>query len=99
MPNSDCLSRICLFQVALDAIEELCYEMELHRPEALDEYAVFLVTHRGNVALKCQPQHILYKMRQKRVCVYLCRSECASTEQARVHPGYRNRGRDGGHQL
>uniref|UniRef100_A0A3Q1EQP9 Myosin XVA n=1 Tax=Acanthochromis polyacanthus TaxID=80966 RepID=A0A3Q1EQP9_9TELE len=34
--------------VALDVIEELCQEMELHRLEALDEYAVFLVTHRGN---------------------------------------------------
>uniref|UniRef100_A0A3Q2YR17 MyTH4 domain-containing protein n=1 Tax=Hippocampus comes TaxID=109280 RepID=A0A3Q2YR17_HIPCM len=34
--------------VALDAIEELCYEMDLHRVEALDEYAIFLVTHRGN---------------------------------------------------
>ncbi|KAL6102536.1 myo15a [Pungitius sinensis] len=33
--------------VALDVIEELCYEMELHRMEALDEYAVFLVTHKG----------------------------------------------------
>ncbi|KAM6966388.1 LOW QUALITY PROTEIN: unconventional myosin-XV [Tautogolabrus adspersus] len=33
--------------VALDVIEELCYEMGLHRVEALDEYAVFLVTHRG----------------------------------------------------
>ncbi|XP_029914219.1 unconventional myosin-XV [Myripristis murdjan] len=33
--------------VALDAIEELCYEMGLHRPEALDEYAIFVVTHRG----------------------------------------------------
>ncbi|XP_077940214.1 unconventional myosin-XV isoform X2 [Gasterosteus aculeatus] len=33
--------------VALDVIEELCYEMELHRTEALDEYAVFLVTHKG----------------------------------------------------
>uniref|UniRef100_A0A3Q4A9S9 MyTH4 domain-containing protein n=1 Tax=Mola mola TaxID=94237 RepID=A0A3Q4A9S9_MOLML len=32
--------------VALDVIEDLCFEMELHRPEALDEYAVFLVTHR-----------------------------------------------------
>lgn len=37
-----------LFQVAIDVIEELCYEMGLHRAEALDEYAVFLVTHRGN---------------------------------------------------
>uniref|UniRef100_A0A8C6T9A7 MyTH4 domain-containing protein n=1 Tax=Neogobius melanostomus TaxID=47308 RepID=A0A8C6T9A7_9GOBI len=33
--------------VAVDVIEELCFEMELHREEALDEYAVFLVTHRG----------------------------------------------------
>ncbi|XP_068613626.1 unconventional myosin-XV-like [Brachionichthys hirsutus] len=33
--------------VALDVIEELCYEMGLHRAEALDEYAVFLVTHKG----------------------------------------------------
>ncbi|KAM8723613.1 unconventional myosin-XV [Acanthopagrus schlegelii] len=33
--------------VALDAIEELCYEMGLQRAEALDEYAIFLVTHRG----------------------------------------------------
>ncbi|KAK2833709.1 hypothetical protein Q5P01_017598 [Channa striata] len=33
--------------VALDVIEELCYEMGLQRAEALDEYAVFLVTHRG----------------------------------------------------
>ncbi|KAM6957849.1 unconventional myosin-XV [Aplochiton taeniatus] len=33
--------------VALDAIEELCYEMGLHRVEAMDEYAIFVVTHRG----------------------------------------------------
>ncbi|XP_067334406.1 unconventional myosin-XV isoform X2 [Channa argus] len=33
--------------VALDVIEELCYEMGLQRTEALDEYAIFLVTHRG----------------------------------------------------
>lgn len=72
MPNSDCLNRICLFQVALDAIEELCCEMELHRPEALDEYAIFLVTHRGNEAPKCQqPQHILYKIQQKCLCVFV----------------------------
>ncbi|KAE8282979.1 Unconventional myosin-XV Unconventional myosin-15 [Larimichthys crocea] len=32
--------------VASDVIEELCYEMGLHRLEALDEYAVFLVTHK-----------------------------------------------------
>ncbi|KAA8584875.1 hypothetical protein FQN60_003569, partial [Etheostoma spectabile] len=33
--------------VALDVIEELCYEMGLQRAEALDEYAIFLVTHKG----------------------------------------------------
>uniref|UniRef100_A0A3B3HW44 MyTH4 domain-containing protein n=1 Tax=Oryzias latipes TaxID=8090 RepID=A0A3B3HW44_ORYLA len=33
--------------VALDVIEELCFEMGLQRLEALDEYAVFLVTHKG----------------------------------------------------
>lgn len=47
------MTRISLFQVALDVIEELCYEMGLHRAEALDEYAVFLVTHRGNKDLSC----------------------------------------------
>lgn len=36
--------------MATDVIEELCYEMGLQRAEALDEYAVFLVTHRGNSA-------------------------------------------------
>lgn len=39
---------ISVYQVASDVIEELCYEMGLQRAEALDEYAVFLVTHRGN---------------------------------------------------
>ncbi|XP_075318584.1 unconventional myosin-XV [Odontesthes bonariensis] len=33
--------------VALEVIEELCYEMGLHRPDAMEEYAVFLVTNRG----------------------------------------------------
>ncbi|KAL7829701.1 hypothetical protein AOLI_G00305860 [Acnodon oligacanthus] len=33
--------------VALDAIEELCYEMGLHNQEAMDEYAIFVVTNRG----------------------------------------------------
>lgn len=57
-----CMMRISLFQVALDVIEELCYEMDLHRPEALDEYAVFLVTHRGNKDFAC-PQPLLTKRR------------------------------------
>ncbi|XP_029361674.1 unconventional myosin-XV [Echeneis naucrates] len=33
--------------VALEVIEELCYEMGLHRLEATEEYAIFLVTNRG----------------------------------------------------
>lgn len=28
-------------------IEELCYEMGLHKLEAMEEYAIFLVTNRG----------------------------------------------------
>ncbi|XP_068177193.1 unconventional myosin-XV [Antennarius striatus] len=33
--------------VALEVIEELCYEMGLHRLEAMEEYAIFSVTNRG----------------------------------------------------
>lgn len=44
---------ISVYQVASDVIEELCYEMGLQRAEALDEYAVFLVTHRGNEDRAC----------------------------------------------
>ncbi|XP_048053699.1 unconventional myosin-XV isoform X1 [Megalobrama amblycephala] len=33
--------------VALDVIEELCYEMALQRLEAMDEYTIFIVTNRG----------------------------------------------------
>nr|XP_012779321.2 unconventional myosin-XV [Maylandia zebra] len=33
--------------VALEVIEELCYEMGLHKLEAMEEYAIFLVTNRG----------------------------------------------------
>ncbi|AWP05297.1 putative unconventional myosin-XV-like [Scophthalmus maximus] len=33
--------------VALEVNEELCYEMGLHRLEAMEEYAIFLVTNRG----------------------------------------------------
>ncbi len=36
-------------KVALDTIEELCYEMGLHKLEALDEYAIFVVTNRGEM--------------------------------------------------
>ncbi|XP_041943714.1 unconventional myosin-XV isoform X2 [Alosa sapidissima] len=33
--------------VALDAIEELCYEIGLNKLEAMDEYAIFVVVNRG----------------------------------------------------
>lgn len=63
-------------QVATDVIEELCYEMGLQRAEALDEYAVFLVTQRGNAALLAQPsqwQHLTFlpstAVKTSRTCV------------------------------
>ena len=43
----------CAFQVALEVIEELCYEMGLHRPESMEEYAIFLVTSRGALTDVC----------------------------------------------
>lgn len=39
-------SDICV-QIALDVIEELCYEMALQRLDAMDEYAVFVVIYSG----------------------------------------------------
>ncbi|TSK31311.1 Unconventional myosin-XV [Bagarius yarrelli] len=46
--------------VVLDAIEELCYEMGLHSMEGMDEYAVFLVTNRGqNVQPLSKREYIL----------------------------------------
>uniref|UniRef100_A0A8C6FBW4 MyTH4 domain-containing protein n=1 Tax=Monodon monoceros TaxID=40151 RepID=A0A8C6FBW4_MONMO len=33
--------------VALDVVEEICAEMALTRPEAFDEYVIFVVTNRG----------------------------------------------------
>uniref|UniRef100_A0A3P8YKD7 MyTH4 domain-containing protein n=1 Tax=Esox lucius TaxID=8010 RepID=A0A3P8YKD7_ESOLU len=46
--------------VALDVIEELCYEMGLHRLEAVDEYTVFLVTNRGqNVRPLIKREYVL----------------------------------------
>ncbi|XP_036408721.1 unconventional myosin-XV [Megalops cyprinoides] len=46
--------------IALDVIEELCYEMGLHRLEALDEYAIFVVTSRGqNVRPLTKREYIL----------------------------------------
>lgn len=41
------LTDVSVFQVALEVIEELCYEMGLHTLEAIEEYAIFLVTNRG----------------------------------------------------
>lgn len=34
-------------QVALDVVEEICAEMGLTRPEAFNEYVIFVVTNRG----------------------------------------------------
>ncbi|KAM9857023.1 unconventional myosin-XV [Aulostomus maculatus] len=33
--------------VSVEVIEELCYEMGVHRLEAMEEYAIFVVTNRG----------------------------------------------------
>lgn len=43
----------CVFQVALEVIEELCYEMDLHGLESMEEYAIFLVTSRGVLTDNC----------------------------------------------
>ena len=51
--NSVCLCVLSFFQIALEVIEELCYEMGLHRLEAMEEYAIFLVTNRGVLADVC----------------------------------------------
>ncbi|XP_037545758.1 unconventional myosin-XV-like [Nematolebias whitei] len=40
-------AKIKTCSVALEVIEELCYEMGLHTMEAMEEYAIFLVTNRG----------------------------------------------------
>lgn len=48
---------IVVFQVALEVIEELCYEMALHRLEAMEEYAIFLVTNRGVFIHVCTLPH------------------------------------------
>ncbi|KAM4603322.1 unconventional myosin-XV [Polymixia lowei] len=46
--------------VALEVNEELCYEMGLHRMEAMDEYAIFVVTNRGqNVRPLNKQEYIL----------------------------------------
>ncbi|XP_019397686.1 PREDICTED: unconventional myosin-XV [Crocodylus porosus] len=46
--------------VALDAVEELCEEMGLHRPEAFDEYIIFVVSSRGqNVRPLSRREYIL----------------------------------------
>lgn len=47
-PWTHVLILLC-FQVALEVIEELCYEMGLHKLEAMEEYAIFLVTNRGEL--------------------------------------------------
>ncbi|KAG9343031.1 hypothetical protein JZ751_015249 [Albula glossodonta] len=46
--------------IALDVIEELCTEMGLHRLEAMDEYAIFVVTNKGqNVRPLTKREYIL----------------------------------------
>ncbi|XP_066496960.1 unconventional myosin-XV [Tiliqua scincoides] len=46
--------------VALDVIEELCYEMGLFRPEAFDEYVIFAVTNKNqNVRPLNKKEYIL----------------------------------------
>ncbi|MBN3312141.1 MYO15 protein, partial [Atractosteus spatula] len=46
--------------ISLDVVEELCYEMGLHRQEAMDEYAIFVVTNRGqNVRPLNKKEYIL----------------------------------------
>ncbi|XP_075755876.1 unconventional myosin-XV [Pelodiscus sinensis] len=46
--------------VALDVIEEMCDEMGLHRPEALEEYVIFAVTNGGqNVRPLSRREYIL----------------------------------------
>ncbi|XP_060116628.1 unconventional myosin-XV-like [Heteronotia binoei] len=46
--------------VALDVIEEICYEMGLHRPEAFNEYIIFAVTSQNqNVRPLNKKEYIL----------------------------------------
>ncbi|XP_061534898.1 unconventional myosin-XV [Phycodurus eques] len=46
--------------VSLEVMEELCYEMGLHRVEAIEEYAIFLVTDGGqNVRPLSKHEYIL----------------------------------------
>lgn len=47
--------RFPLPQVAQDVIEELCCEMGLQRPEAFEEYILFVVTDRGEGLLDVPP--------------------------------------------
>lgn len=47
--------RVPLPQVAQDVIEELCCEMGLQRPEAFEEYILFVVTDRGEGLLDVPP--------------------------------------------
>lgn len=88
-------------QVATDVIEELCFEMGLQRSEALDEYAVFLVTHRGNAAPPAR-LHFAFCRHFAVNCAFLTtlrRSERASAQQTRIHPGHCDGGGASGQQL
>lgn len=48
-------------------IEELCYEMGLHKLEAMEEYAIFLVTNRG---MHGQLVSNTYKHIHIKLCIY-----------------------------
>uniref|UniRef100_A0A3Q3FDM7 Myosin XVAb n=1 Tax=Kryptolebias marmoratus TaxID=37003 RepID=A0A3Q3FDM7_KRYMA len=52
-------AKIKTCSVALEVIEELCYEMGLHTLEAMEEYAIFLVTNRQNVRPLNKNEYIL----------------------------------------
>uniref|UniRef100_A0A3Q3KAQ7 Myosin XVAb n=1 Tax=Monopterus albus TaxID=43700 RepID=A0A3Q3KAQ7_MONAL len=45
--------------IALEVIEELCYEMDLHRLEAMEEYTIFLVSNRQHVRPLNKHEYIL----------------------------------------
>lgn len=92
----ECIS-VLYGQVALDVIEELCYEMALQRIEAMDEYTIFIVTNRGTDlnslnSYKINIQFILDFSQFDKYLIWqqnlFCRSERAAAEQEGVHPGY-----------
>lgn len=92
-------------QVALDVIEELCCEMGLQNPEALEEYILFVVTDRGEeLAGKAQTgQDKTGRDSHARWCGGLTpgchRAERAATDPPRIRPGRGSRDGAPGQQL